>query len=151
MAKKGAKCTPEEHADHRRSSMQAAPEILASNKRLNKTLAETSGLDMSDVRGRRIMRPTITPSVRLKPHIGVIMADAYTVIAVEFRQLREKVECGQELSPSETRKFVQMADTMAKLAREEREQEKKTDPAQMSDEDLIMMMDDAVATLEKGD
>ena len=79
------------------------------------------------------------------------MADAYTVIAEEFRQLRQKVEMGEELTPSETRKFVQMADTVAKLAREEREQEKKTDPAQLSDEELIILAKEAAEALESGD
>ena len=88
--------------------------------------------------------------MRLKPHIGVIMADAYTVIAEEFRVLRQRVENGEELTPSETRKFVHMADTITKLAREEREQEKKTDPTQLSDEDLLLVLDDAVKTLAEG-
>ena len=124
---------------------------IASNKPVEGSISEASGLDTRDIRGTRIVKPSFNPSVRLKPHIGVIMADAYTVIAEEFRVLRQKVEMGEELTPAETRKFVQMADTMAKLAREEREQEKKSDPAQLSDEDLLILMKDAAEALETDD
>lgn len=149
--KKGKKGSPEIHAELRAKHFAADPEVLASNRPVAGSLTETSGLSLSDVKGKKkIVNPSFSPSVRLKPHIGVIMADAYTVIAEEFRVLRQRVEMGEELSPSETRKFVQMADTMTKLAREEREQEKKTDPSQMSDEDLLMMLDEAARTLTEG-
>ena len=148
--KKGKKGSPEVHAKLRAKHFSADPEVFASNRPVTGSLTESSGLSIADVKGKRIVNPSFSPSVRLKPHIGVIMADAYTVIAEEFRVLRQRVEMGEELSPSETRKFVQMADTMTKLAREEREQEKKTDPSQMSDEDLLMMMDEAARTLTEG-
>lgn len=148
--KKGKKGAPETHAELRARHFAEEPDILASNRPSKGSLTETSGLSLADVKGKKIVNPSFSPSVRLKPHIGVIMADAYTVIAEEFRVLRQRVENGEELSPSETRKFVQMADTMTKLAREEREQEKKTDPSQMSDEDLLMMLDDAARTLTEG-
>jgi len=80
-----------------------------------------------------------------------MLSDAYTVIAEEFRVLRNRVESGQELSPSEARKFAALADTMAKLAREEREQEKKTDPSQLSDEALLEMLEQAREALGSGD
>ena len=148
--KKGKKGSPELHAELRAKKFADGPDILASNRPAHGSLTETSGLSLSDVKGKRIVNPQFNPSVRLKPHIGVIMADAYTVIAEEFRVLRQRVENGEELTPSETRKFVQMADTMTKLAREELEQEKKTDPTQLSDEDLLLVLDDAVKTLADG-
>ena len=150
MTNKANVYDPELAASLRAKEMRE-DKVLASRKPAKGALTETSGLDAGDVRGTRIVKPSFNPSVRLKPHIGVIMADAYTVIAEEFRVLRQKVENGEELTPSETRKFVQMADTMAKLAREEREQEKKTDPAQLSDEELVLLAQEAAVALGSGD
>ena len=150
MSKKAISRKPELCAADRRRAMRE-DKTEASSQPVKGGLTESSGLDTRDIRGTRIVKPSFNPSVRLKPHIGIIMADAYTVIAEEFRQLRQKVEMGEELTPSETRKFVQMADTVAKLAREEREQEKKTDPAQLSDEELLILAKEAAEALESGD
>ncbi len=122
----------------------------ASNKPVQGSLMKPSGLGKKSLRGT-IVAPKFTPSVRLKPHIGLILSDAYTVIAEEFRALRTRVEEGRALSPEETRKFVQMADTVAKLAREEREQEKRSDPGELSDEALLEMLEQAKEALGSGD
>ena len=65
--------------------------------------------------------------------------------------MRHRVEGGEELSPSEARKFAALADTMAKLAREEREQEKRSDPSERSDEALLEMLEQAREALNSGD
>ena len=126
-------------------------EVSASRRPAEGPLTPTSGLSRESIRGTVITTRNFSPSTRMRPHIGVMLSDAYTVIAEEFRVLRDRVENGQELSPSEARKFAALADTMAKLAREEREQEKKTDPSHLSDEALLEMLEQAREALGSGD
>ena len=126
-------------------------DVDASSRPVEGSTMETSGLEKDAVRGTIVTPRNFTPSVRMKPHIGVMLADAYTVIAEEFRLLRDRAEGGRELSPSEARKFTALADTMAKLAREEREQEKRSDPSQLSDEVLLEMLDQAKEALGSGE
>lgn len=100
-----------------------------------------------DVKGAKIVRPKeVTPGVRLKPHIGVMLADAYTIVGEEFRSLRDRA-MNRGLDREEHRQFVQMADAFAKLAREEREQEKRHDPAKYTDEELLVMVEKAKSLL----
>jgi len=125
--------------------------VEASNRPSDGPMTEKSKLSKDSVRGTVVHASNFSPSVRMRPHIGVMLSDAYTVIAEEFRTLRHRVESGDELSPSEARKFAALADTMAKLAREEREQEKRSDPSDLSDEALLDMLEQARETLNSGD
>ena len=142
--------TPERLAEIANEQFQDPP-TMASQRPVEGSIMEPSGLGKAHVRGTIVTSRNFAPSVRMKPHIGVMLADAYTVIAEEFRLLRDRAENGSELSPSEARKFTALADTMAKLAREEREQEKRADPAQLSDDDLLEMLDQAREALGSGD
>jgi hypothetical protein len=127
------------------------PETQASQRPVEGSLTPTSGLSKESIRGTVVHASSFSPSARMRPHIGVMLSDAYTVIAEEFRSMRTRVEMGEELSPSEARKFSALADTMTKLAREEREQEKKTDPAALSDDALLEMLESAREALGSGD
>jgi len=127
------------------------PETDASQRPVEGSLTPTSGLSKESIRGTVVHASNFNPSARMRPHIGVMLSDAYTVIAEEFRTMRTRVEMGEELSPSEARKFSSLADTMTKLAREEREQEKKTDPSQLSDDALLEMLEQAREALGSGD
>ena len=127
------------------------PETSASQRPFEGSITPTSGLSRDSVRGTVVHASNFNPSTRMRPHIGVMLSDAYTVIAEEFRVMRSRVEMGEELSASEARKFSALADTMTKLAREEREQEKKTDPSQLSDDALLEMLEQAREALGSGD
>lgn len=97
--------------------------------------------------GHRLVRPPFKPSVRVKPHINTLLGDAYSILQMELERLREKLEGGQELSPAEAAKFTRYSDALAKLAREEREQEAKSDPAQYDMDTLLKKAREAEAIL----
>ena len=142
--------SPEKLAEIANSSYKES-EVYASNRPVEGSITPASGLSKDSIRGTVVHARNFNPSARMRPHIGVMLSDAYTVIAEEFRVMRTRVENGEELSPSEARKFSALADTMTKLAREEREQEKKTDPSQLSDEALLEMLESAREALGSGD
>lgn len=95
-------------------------------------------------------KPEISQGVRLKPHLATMLADAYTVIAETFRISRDKVMSGEMLDSEERAAFVKFTDAFTKLAKEEREQEKRDDPAKLSDTELVALVEKAKKILGDG-
>lgn len=110
---------------------------------------EDDKIEPGDVRTKIVRPHSMSPTVRLKPHIGVILADAHTIISEELRALRAKVQRGEGLDRHDLKKFTTYADAFAKLAREEREQEKRNDVTDIPDEDLLELMAKATKILGK--
>lgn len=107
-----------------------------------------SKLDKDSVRGK-VVRPDINPTVRLKPHIGNMMADAYTVAAEQFRMWRERVMNGEPLDSRERSAYVKFVQAFTQLAKEEREQEKREDPAHIGDAELVELVEKARKVLKE--
>lgn len=96
------------------------------------------GLSREDVRdGHRLVRPPFKPSVRIKPHINELLDASYQITQHELQALLEKQRAGQALTSGEILKFKNLTDSLTKLAREEREQEAKDDPALLETEELL--------------
>jgi len=102
-----------------------------------------SKLSKNDIKGDVVVAEGIHPTVRLKPHIGIMLHDAYSVIADQFRTWKDQVAEGVQLERSERTAFVRFADAFVKLAKEEREQEKRHDPATLSDTELVDLVEQA--------
>lgn len=101
----------------------------------------------ADFEQRRVVKPS-QPSVRLRPHIGKLLADSYNLIALELDMLYRKAARGEELDKEESRKLQGYVDSIAKLAREEREQEKRNDPAGHSTEELVELLPKVAKVLD---
>jgi len=86
--------------------------------------------------------------VSLRPHIGQLLGDAYHVAAAELAAMRQKTGGGEELTSGEASKFARITDSVVKLMREERAQEDRSDPAQLSDAQLLEQAEAAREYLE---
>ena len=86
--------------------------------------------------------------VSLRPHIGQLLGDAYHVAAAELSAMRQKTGAGEELTGQEASKFQKITDSVVKLMREERAQEDRNDPAQLSDQQLLEQAEEARRYLE---
>jgi hypothetical protein len=120
---------------------------VPAKNQLNKTNWGDSGLSRKELAGTPTLVKPMNPSVRLRPHISHLLGDTYTIISESLRILREKVESGKALTPTEARQFATYSDTLVKLAREEREQLKHSDPSQLSDDELLTLLDEAKKAL----
>lgn len=111
-------------------------------------------LDKGDVKGKHegltaeAVRRGVAPLTRLKPHLGRMMAEGYSVIDMELRRLREKAESGKPLTPSETRQLEVYLKGLSQLAREEREQERRNPIEDLADEELVAQAEQALKALK---
>lgn len=111
---------------------------------------QPSGLEVrSEIDTAVIVSRGFRPAVLRKPHIGVLLADAYSVIAEEIRKLREKSEAGEALSETDARKLAIYTSQFAKLAAEEREQLKQDKVDEMSDQELVAAAKEALDKFQK--
>jgi len=62
--------------------------------------------------------------------------------------MRQKTGAGDELTGQEASKFQKITDSVVKLMREERAQEDRNDPAQLSDQQLLEQAEEARRYLE---
>lgn len=85
----------------------------------------------------KVVADQFAPSLVKKPHINVMLADAYIVINRELASLRAKVLQGDTLSESESRKMANLTNQLVKLAAEEREQQKQDRLDDLSDKELL--------------
>lgn len=109
---------------------------------------KTEPLSLDQVRGeRRIVKAPFQINARVRPHISTMLADAYSIVAEELRVMREAAELGEEV---DTKRLGQLTETLTKLAKEEREQEARQDPAKLSDDELRAMALQALELLGGG-
>lgn len=104
-------------------------------------------LALEEVRGRAVVRPKEVPLARVKPHIGQLMASAYIILHGELEQLKSEQAQKGALSPGSTVRLNKNVNSLVALAKEEREQEAKNDPARLSDEELLAKVEDAKKAL----
>lgn len=96
----------------------------------------------------KVVANEFAPGLVKKPHIDVMLADAYIVINRELSALRAKVIQGETLSESESRKMANLTNQLVKLAAEEREQQKQDRLDEMSDKELLQAAKDAIGIME---
>lgn len=87
------------------------------------------------------------PTIRVKPHIGTLLWDSYTVLAHEIRRLKEKAESGEALNQEEARRLHKHIESLARLASEERKQEAGTNTEELDDAELLALSDKAKKVL----
>lgn len=109
-------------------------------RRSGLTLESPNGIDA------KVIEAKFNPGLVKKPHIDVLLTDAYIVINRELAGLRRKVTDGEPLSESESRKLSNLTASLVKLAAEEREQQKQDRIEDLDDKELLAQ---ATVVLEK--
>jgi len=100
------------------------------------------------VRAGKIVKAPFKPSARVKPHINTLLGDAYNILQRELEGLQAAQEANNgQLKNSDALKLKNHIDGLVKLAREEREQEDRNNPASMTDEELLLRAEEARALL----
>lgn len=89
------------------------------------------------------------PIVIRRPHISRILDDAYTIIENEMQLLMQESTSGKGMDLASAKKFQIIAQQMAALAREEREQGRDDKLDELSDQDLLSQIDEAKKILDK--
>ena len=82
-------------------------------------------------------KPRTPVTIKKRPHVGILIGNAHYILFKEIERLVAKVDSGVELSPSESVKFSKYVDSLAKLAREEREQDREDNPSTLTDAELV--------------
>ena len=95
------------------------------------------------IHARERLAKARTYRVSLRPHIGQLLGDAYHVAAAELAAMRAKTGSGEELTAAEAGKFAKVTEAVVKLMKEERAQEQRSDPAQLSDAQLLEQAEEA--------
>jgi len=137
-------------------SLYEATKGQAMDKPRRRVITVDSGETAADVyTDRERLRPAPTRlqkarqyRVSLRPHIGQLLGDAYHVAAAELAAMRQKTGGGEALTSGEASKFARITDSVVKLMREERAQEDRSDPAQLSDAQLLEQAEAAREYLE---
>lgn len=91
------------------------------------------------------------PLVRVKPQIQTMLWDAYSILHAEMQHLKHITEAGEALTDKQASRLQKHIDALSKLAREEREQAKLDNPAELSDEELLEAADRARKLLQGED
>ena len=105
-------------------------------------------LSDEDVRGRRIIvSKEAQISKRIKPHISSLLAGSYYISGRELERLAQKADNGG-LSRDEIKTYTALTEAVARLAREEREQEKRLNPQDLTNEQLSELAAQALHLLQ---
>lgn len=89
----------------------------------------------------------VGPKVEV-PDRAVIINDAFGLLWVEIGRLKARQQAGFTLDLSELKMLVMLTDAAAKLSKEERENDKGFKPEDMTDEEYLAQLKDAVEALE---
>lgn len=89
----------------------------------------------------RVIAPTA--GIVKKPHISMMLEDAYCIVALELRELKAQVAKGLSMDLNTSKKFEILSRQLASLAREEREQNQADSLDKLSDADLLKMAQEA--------
>jgi len=109
-----------------------------------------NNITRGDVSGRRIVVPKEAKlGPRIKPHISQLLQGSYCVAALELKRLVAKAEL-DGLNSTEMRKFKDLTETVVRLAREEREQEKRFNIADLTEDQFIELSKEAIKFLQEG-
>lgn len=83
------------------------------------------------------------------PDRSVIINDAFGLLWVEIGRLKARQQAGFPLTPQEMKLMVMLSDSAAKLSKEERENDKGFKPEDMTDEEYLAQLQDAVLALQE--
>ena len=95
---------------------------------------------MSDENKPTPIKRVIVPSIVFEASPESIMTETLTVIHTEILKFRKKTNAGQSLSPSEGRLLQGYIKALVDIARESRERDENADLANMSDDDLLKLV-----------
>ena len=103
---------------------------------------------------RRIVLPTkkqqLTSSdVQVVPKAEALMNDSYSIIQTELAYYRDKVQRGSVLSMKEARIVQNYLETLIKLSREQREQERHDDLSDLTDAQLMKLAAEMIEEQKK--
>lgn len=101
--------------------------------------------------GRKLVSVSVRPRIKARPHVEAMLAKAYYVIDESLNAIADKVRQGRRLDREEVNVFAKMAETLSRLTKEEREQEKAADPTALSDEELLARAEEAKRLLKGGE
>lgn len=101
------------------------------------------GISRHDIAASKA-RMSAIPNVILRPRIGHVLDDAYSVAAAEMKKLAEKTREGTDLETKDIAKFSKLTEAITRLSREERELRKLEDPANMDEAELREFLEEAM-------
>ncbi len=107
---------------------------------------ETGSLERKDIqvnRSREVIRAV--PTVRVKPALPSLLNSAYAVVERELKGLQDRVESGETLDKDDVTKLHKLVDSLTRLGREEREQEKRDDPGKIPLHELLEQAEEALS------
>lgn len=122
-----------------------------------KTETPEGSLTPSRLRGRegtytKMVAEGFTPGLVKRPHMDVILQDAYTLTANEIRRLMAKAATDPDgLSLTETKQYALLAQQLVALAKEERAQVEEERFHEKSDKELLRLTLEAQKVLEEGE
>lgn len=114
-----------------------------------------SRLELEDLRGdpekvRRFKASAGTPLVSRKPHVEALIGGAMFVAWEELKHLKE-IAATRKLDPEEERQYRYLVESIVKLTREQREQQKAEAIEEMDQESLMEQAKLALKRMEDGD
>jgi hypothetical protein len=87
--------------------------------------------------------------VVIVPDRAIVLEDALKVAWVELGRMKTKQQAGIVLSTAEVRTIAALADVVAKLSKEQREQEKGWNPEHLEDDEALAQLEAAAAALKE--
>lgn len=107
-----------------------------------------TGLKRSDIEKTQVITRDFSPKLVKRPHIGVMLSDAYSAAAEEFRKLRDKSATEEGLDLNEVKKLTMLGTMLTALAKEEREQVKQDRLEEIGDAELILQAEEALRSIK---
>lgn len=90
-----------------------------------------------------------TSDIQVVPERSIVLEDMLQVAWVEVGRLKKKQSAGVSLDAKEVRTLTGLVESVTKLSKEQRENEKGFDPGSLTDEEYLEELKKATAALEK--
>ena len=89
----------------------------------------------------RIPQRRIAPIIMIQPDVPSMVSDALQVISTEILQFKAKVNKGTHLTTNEARVLQGYIKSLVEISRETRERDDSNDLANVSDEELLKLIE----------
>lgn len=116
---------------------------------LPQTVVEAELLRGDPDKGKRFRKAGGAGSLTRKPHLDALLGSAYVTAWEELARLRD-FALERQLTNDEIRRYTQLVDSLAKLARTEKESAPAEDLESMDREELMSLAKEAMKALEEG-
>lgn len=100
---------------------------------------------------RKLLKVSVKPQIKARPHISAMLAKAYWIVDQSLDIYANKLMAGGRLDAQEVNTFARLSEVLVKMTKEEREEEKRADPKELSDDELLTQAEQAKKALTGGD